>query len=93
MGASLLHAIGLPEMITDSPVAYESLALELARSPQRMAAVREKLRINRDRLPLFDTAGFTRDLEAAYAAMWARQQAGLEPDHIVVTGKGDMADK
>jgi protein O-GlcNAc transferase len=33
---------------------------------------------------LFDTSRFTRGLEAAFAAMVARQRAGLAPDHIVV---------
>jgi predicted O-linked N-acetylglucosamine transferase (SPINDLY family) len=79
VAASLLHAIGLPELATESLADYEALALALARDPERLAAIRARLVHNRDTEPLFDTARFTRNLEAAYAAIWQRQQAGLPP--------------
>jgi predicted O-linked N-acetylglucosamine transferase (SPINDLY family) len=82
VGASLLHAIGLPELVTATPTAYEHLAIALARDPQRLTAIRAKLAIHRLRTPLYDTEQFTRDIEAAYAAMVERQRAGLAPDHI-----------
>jgi hypothetical protein len=66
MAASLLKAIGLPELITRSHADYESLALELAAHPERLAAVRRKLALNRTTHPLFDTARFTRHIEEAY---------------------------
>ena len=77
VAASLLHAIGLPELVTSSLLEYEALALELARDSGRLAALSEKLRRNRDTQPLFDTPRLTRHLEAAYATMWERQTAGL----------------
>jgi len=86
VAASVLHAIGLPELVTASLAEYEELALTLARKPERLAALRAKLRRNRDTEPLFDTARFTRDLESAYSAMWERQRAGLPPAAIVVDG-------
>jgi predicted O-linked N-acetylglucosamine transferase (SPINDLY family) len=82
VGASLLHAIRLPELVTATPAAYEQLAIALARDPQRLTEIRAKLAINRLRAPLYDTAQFTRDIEAAYAAMVERQRTGLAPDHI-----------
>jgi predicted O-linked N-acetylglucosamine transferase (SPINDLY family) len=84
VGASLLNAIELPELITATSAAYEELAIELARNPARLAGLKMKLAVNRLTKPLFDTAGFTRHLEAAYAAMMERYQAGLSPDHIRV---------
>ena len=75
--ASALHAIGLPELVAASPADYERTALALAQEPERLAAIKSKLRRARDTAPLFDTARFTRDLEAAYTGMWERQQAGL----------------
>jgi predicted O-linked N-acetylglucosamine transferase (SPINDLY family) len=66
VAASLLTALGLPELIADNPPAYEALALELARDPARLKAIREKLAANAKTSPLFDTARFTRDLEALY---------------------------
>jgi predicted O-linked N-acetylglucosamine transferase (SPINDLY family) len=41
-----------------------------------LAEVREKLRARRDTSALFDTARFTRHLEAAYQMMWERAQRG-----------------
>jgi protein O-GlcNAc transferase len=84
MAASLLRAIGMPEMVTDSMADYEALAAKLAGDPELMASIRMKLARNRLSQPLFDTALFTRHLEAAYVAARARAQAGLAPDHIVV---------
>jgi predicted O-linked N-acetylglucosamine transferase (SPINDLY family) len=82
MAASLLRAIDLPELIAATPEAYESLAVELALNPTRLLAIRDKLARNRATTPLFDTARFTRNLEAAYTAMLARYDANLPPDHI-----------
>jgi predicted O-linked N-acetylglucosamine transferase (SPINDLY family) len=82
VAGSLLRAVGLPELVTESLSEYEELALTLARDPKRLAAIRAKLARNRDTEPLFDTARYTRDLEAAYIAMWRRQQTGLPPTHI-----------
>jgi predicted O-linked N-acetylglucosamine transferase (SPINDLY family) len=84
VAASLLKAVGLPELITHGPAEYENLALELATSPERLAVLREKLAVNRTTLPLFDTVRFTRDIEKAYLTMHERYQAGLAPDHIEV---------
>ncbi len=84
MAASLLQAIGMPEMITDSIAEYEALVAKLAGDPELMASTRMKLAHNRLNQPLFDTALFTRHLEGAYVATHERAQAGLAPDHIVV---------
>lgn len=70
VAASLLHAAQLPELVTDSLGAYEACALRLARQPDELAAVREKLVRSRDGLALFDTPRFTADLEQAYLQMW-----------------------
>jgi predicted O-linked N-acetylglucosamine transferase (SPINDLY family) len=79
VAASLLIAAGLPDLIVDSLDAYESLALDLARNPAALAAVRERLRRGRDSCALFDTARFTRNLEAALGMMWERTQKGEPP--------------
>lgn len=82
VAASLLTAIKLPELITDSPAAYEALAISLAEQPQTLAAIRTKLAANRLTTPLFDTALFTRDLEALYQRLYSHQQNGLPPAPI-----------
>ena len=84
VAASLLTAIGLPELITSTPEAYEALAVDLATDPQRLAALKQKLADHRLTYPLFDLALFTRHIEAAYTQMIARHHAGLAPDHIAI---------
>jgi len=84
MGGSLLRAVGLPELVTTTGEAYEALAVELARDPARMRAIRGKLERDRRTAQLFDTPRFTRHLEEAYTAMVARSDAGLRAEHISV---------
>jgi predicted O-linked N-acetylglucosamine transferase (SPINDLY family) len=79
VAASLLNAAGLPDLIVDSLDAYESLARDLARSPAALAALKERLRQGRDSCALFDTARFTRNLEAGFGMMWERTQKGEPP--------------
>jgi protein O-GlcNAc transferase len=81
-----LHAVGLLELITTTPQAYEALAIELAADPARLAGIRRKLADNRLTAPLFDTRRFTSHIETAYLAMYERYQADLPPDHIYVPG-------
>jgi predicted O-linked N-acetylglucosamine transferase (SPINDLY family) len=75
--ASIIHAIGLPELVTTSLAEYENLATALALDPDRLATIKAKLTHKRYTEPLFDTVRFTRDLESAYLIMWTRQQHGL----------------
>jgi predicted O-linked N-acetylglucosamine transferase (SPINDLY family) len=84
VATSLLAAVGLPELVTSTPRAYEDLAVELAGNPERLAAIRRRLADNRLTTPLFDTQSYTRHIEAAFAAMYERYRAGLPPDHIDV---------
>ena len=79
VAASLLEAVGMPELITPSLERYEALALELARNRGLLAAHRERLARNRLTHPLFDTALFRRHIEAAYETMWQRLLEGGTP--------------
>jgi predicted O-linked N-acetylglucosamine transferase (SPINDLY family) len=85
VAASLLNAIGLPELIAPSIQAYEALAIDLGRRPERVARLKRKLARCRLTTPLFDTERFARHMETAYVAMYDRYQAGLPPDHIDVS--------
>jgi protein O-GlcNAc transferase len=84
VGASLLRAIGLSELITHSLEEYEALALKIARAPAMLADFKARLARNRTTEPLFDTKRFTRNLEAAYLAMWRQHQSGQAPQTIAV---------
>ena len=84
MAGSLLHAIGLREVVTSSLAEYEALALKLARDPGQLAVIRAELALNRNIYPLFNTARFTRHLEAAYEIMCDRVQQGGSPSSFAV---------
>jgi predicted O-linked N-acetylglucosamine transferase (SPINDLY family) len=85
VAASLLNAIALPELITSTRQAYEDLAIELATNRKKLADIKNKLASNCLTTPLFDTAMFTRLIEAAFSAMYERYRAGLDPDHISIS--------
>ncbi len=82
VAASLLNAVGLPELITQTREEYEALAIDLALDKQKLQGIRERLQRNLLTTPLFDAALYTKHLEAAYEAMHQRHQAGLPPDDI-----------
>ncbi len=84
VAASLLGAVGLPELITGSPAEYEALALKLARDPALLGALKGKLEHQRESFPLFDSRRFTRHLEAAYTGMVARHRSGAKPAPFAV---------
>lgn len=90
VGASLLSAIGLPDLIADSDDAYFALALDLAKNRERLGEVRARLAANRLTAPLFDTVQFTRHLEAGYEAAFARLLDGLPPADISIAPVGSI---
>ncbi len=84
MAASLLHAVGIPELVTDSYREYEEKAVFYASHPLELKALRERLTSNKGTWPLFDTPRFVRNLESALEQMASRARAGLEPVAIKV---------
>jgi predicted O-linked N-acetylglucosamine transferase (SPINDLY family) len=71
MAGSLLHAVGLPDLVTDSAEAYERMAITLGREPARVASYRRYLAEHRFQTPLFDTPALVRDLESQLEALVA----------------------
>ena len=84
VAASVLTAAGLPDLIVETAEDYVAMAVDLAHDPARLKAIRDWVSANRATSPLFDTALYTRHLEAAYSAMLDRHAAGLAPDHLFV---------
>jgi predicted O-linked N-acetylglucosamine transferase (SPINDLY family) len=84
VAASLLNAINLPELITNTQGEYEALAIELAMNPDKLLSIKLKLANNRLIAPLFNTPLFVKNIETAYIAMMDRYQADLQPDHISI---------
>jgi predicted O-linked N-acetylglucosamine transferase (SPINDLY family) len=84
VAASLLTAVGLPELIAATPRDYEDMAVTLTGDPVRLAVLEQRLAERRPTAPLFDTELYARRLESAYEMMCARQRAGLPPEHLFV---------
>ena len=84
VAASLVRAAGVPELVTADLGQYEALALLLAREPEKLREVRSRLSRDRDTCALFDTARFTRGIEAAYTTMWETWQRGERPQSFAV---------
>ncbi|MDO8715028.1 MAG: tetratricopeptide repeat protein [Polynucleobacter sp.] len=82
VGASILNAIGLPELVAASQDDYEALAIEFGENMSKMNAVKEKLAAHRLATPLFDVEQFTKNLEVAYIKVHERSRLGLSPEHI-----------
>jgi protein O-GlcNAc transferase len=84
VAASLLDAIGLPELVTHNIEDYERVALQLAKDPALLDRYRNRLAANRTTQPLFDADRFRRHIEAAYLKMWEIRQCGGQPRAFAV---------
>jgi predicted O-linked N-acetylglucosamine transferase (SPINDLY family) len=76
VAASLLNAVGLPELVTQTLEDYEGLCLALAKDPARLDALKAKLARNLAHAALFDLDRFRQKIEAAYLAMWDARSLG-----------------
>jgi len=85
VAASLLRAIGLPELIADDLAAYEALAYRLATTPALLSGINARLAENRTSQPLFNIDQYRRHLESAYVAMYQRYQRGQPPQSFTVS--------
>lgn len=84
VAASLLHAVGLPELVVNTQEEYEKLAIELANNPVHLQEIKSRLENNLQVEPLFDTPLFTGYLESAYKEVYKRYREKLPLDHINV---------
>jgi len=84
MAASMLHAVGLPELVTQTLKDYEASALKLARNPDLLSGIRHKLQDNLRLTPLFDTKRFARNIEAAYTMVWERYRRSEPPQSFAL---------
>jgi predicted O-linked N-acetylglucosamine transferase (SPINDLY family) len=82
VAGSLVQNAGLPELVTHSLEDYEALAQALAAQPERVARMKAHLRATRTTSSLFDTAGYCRNLEAIYIAMWRKYRLGTALDSL-----------
>ena len=85
VAASILQAVDLPELVTETDAEYEALAVDLANKPERLNLIRQKLAANRSSSALFSGKAFARDIETAYIEMIARNERGEAPSFLRVS--------
>jgi protein O-GlcNAc transferase len=88
VAASLLEAVNLPELVTESAEEFEALAVKLANNPATLKKIRARLEKNRDTSALFNTDRFRMNIEAAYTQMWKRWLAGEAPRGFAIKAEG-----
>lgn len=79
VAASLLSASGLSDLVMTDMDEYQARAIRLALNPGELASLKARLAQAREHSAFFDTARFTRNLEALYARIHARYDQGLPP--------------
>ena len=84
VAGSLLNAVGLPDLITETEKDYEELILELATNPTKLAKIKEKLASNRLTQPLFNTELYTKHLENGYQQAYQNYFDGNLPQTVIV---------
>ncbi|MEX1108545.1 MAG: tetratricopeptide repeat protein, partial [Dongiaceae bacterium] len=82
VAASILTAAGFEDLIAPDIAGCTKLAIELASDDTRRAVLKARLAAAIPEAPIFDTQRLVRSMEQAYAAMWARHQAGEKPAPI-----------
>ena len=82
MAASILQSVGMPELITSTTERYESLAIEIATKPDKLIAITEKLKQLLPMSQLYNTAGFTYNIEKAYSTIYAKYLENDHADHV-----------
>ncbi|MEA2080463.1 MAG: hypothetical protein U9P00_11515, partial [Pseudomonadota bacterium] len=85
VSSSLLHALGLPELICADLAAYEQRATELAHDPTALDTIRDTLARRLRSTPVFDTRRFVRHLEAAYGRIWKLYVEGRTAEHVRIS--------
>jgi len=84
LAASLLRTVGLDELVMATPQDYEDQAVALALDPAALEPLRRRLAEGIVQSGVFDPVLYARRIEAAYLAMFERQQRGLSPANLDV---------
>ena len=90
VAASILRTMDLAELVTTNDEDYFNVALSLAQNPEKLAAIKQKIALQKQISPLFDTQLFATDLERLYQAIWAQELKG-ERKAVVLESESKQA--
>ncbi len=84
VAASLLNAVGLPELVARDHASYESIIIALANDPERRHAIRSHLLEQAKHGELYDGKAFARKLESVFESIWRdfENSASLETTSV-----------
>lgn len=82
VAASLLHHLGLPELICEDDEAFIAMATQLGNDREALATLRWHLASQCTQSPLFDMRGFAADFRRAVQAISARYRIGRPPTDL-----------
>lgn len=91
MAASLLHSLGMDQLVAADRQAYIDLAIALASEPLRLQQCRNALAASLQSSTLFDPLGFAADLERLFRAMLAQRARGERGVVTIADAPADMA--
>ena len=84
VAASMLNAVGLPELITKTENEYEELALYFSKNRDQLQKIKRKLKENKLKTSLFDTKKYVKNIEEAYKKIYKRNIENLLPETIIL---------
>ena len=84
VAGSLLNAVNLKELITKTEKEYEDLILKLAKNPKQLKKIKNKLKKNRLKEPLFNSKLYTKKIESAYKKVYERYNSDLPLKNIEI---------
>ena len=84
VSSSLLNVLDLKELITHSSKEYEDMAVELANNKSKLKDIKNKLDVNKDKTPLFNTKLFASHIEQAYFEIYKKYNESKKPENIEI---------
>ena len=87
VAASMLDAVGLPQLITHDFSEYANLAIRLAQDSVLLDNIKKTLKENRLTHPLFDSQRLTKNLEKVFEVIYKKWIEGEEPAAFQIQGE------
>ena len=84
VASSLLSALDLNELVTQTNDEYEKMIIDYASQPVKLKEISEKLNINKNNKPLFNTLQYTRDFELGMSKVYELFLNGEKPTDIII---------
>jgi protein O-GlcNAc transferase len=72
VGAAILEAIGLDDLVGNTVADYIEIAVTLAGDPERLVGLRTEVRRRLETSGISDIEAVTRNIEAGFRTMWRR---------------------